>query len=132
MQAAPGARSRAIDDSTMTRSGRASPPSLLVLTAHVLDGEHHLLAVPPNPKGDQRREGGRLTIEPHLDHRVVEDQAEDVVAGEITPLSGLQGGAGPPSAASTPPRWEGQPKRTDRVLRRPVISRAIDRRARYG
>jgi hypothetical protein len=32
----------------------------------------------------------------------------------------------PPSAASAPPRWRVGSNRTDRVLRRPVISRAPD------
>jgi hypothetical protein len=66
------------------------PPSSRALAAQVPDREHHLLAVAPNTEGDQQRDGGGLAIEPHPDHRAVEDQPHEVVAGEITPCHACQ------------------------------------------
>ena len=37
---------------------------------------------------------GRLAIQANLDHRAVEDQPDDVIAAEITPLPGFPGRAG--------------------------------------
>ena len=67
------------------------PPRGLALATHVLDGEHHLLAVAADTEGNQQRNGRGLAIEPDLDHGAVEDQPHDVVAGEITLLPGLPG-----------------------------------------
>ena len=66
------------------------PPRGLALAAHVLDGEQHLLAVAADAERDQQRDGRGL-VEAHLDHGAVEDQPDDVFAGEITRLPGLPG-----------------------------------------
>ena len=71
------------------------PPRGRALATHVLDGEHHLLAVAADTEGNQQRDGRGLAIEPHLDDGAVEDQADDIVAGEITLLPSLPGRAGP-------------------------------------
>jgi hypothetical protein len=68
--------------------------ALTALTAHVLDREHHLLPIAPDAEGDQQRDGGGLAIQANLDDRAVEDQADDVLTGEIAPLPGLPGRAG--------------------------------------
>ena len=76
------------------------PPGGLALAAHVLDRQHHLLPVAADAERDQQRDGGGLAIEPDLDHGAVEDQPDDVLAGEIALLPGLPGRAGPlPGAA---------------------------------
>ena len=59
------------------------PPGGLALAAHVPDREHHLLAC-GDAERDQQRDGGGLAIQADLDHRAIEDQTDDVVAGEIT------------------------------------------------
>jgi len=64
------------------------------LATHVLDGEHHLLAVAADAERDQQRDGGGLAIQTNLDHRAVENQPDNVVASEITLLPGLPGRAG--------------------------------------
>ena len=64
------------------------------LAAHVPDREHHLLAVAPDAERDQQRDSGGLAIQTNLDHRAVENQSVDVVAGEIALLPGLPGRAG--------------------------------------
>jgi hypothetical protein len=69
------------------------PPGGLALAAQVPDRQHHLLAVAADAERDQQRDGGGLAIQANLDHRAVEDQPDDVVAGEITPLPGLPGRA---------------------------------------
>src|SRR5688500_10540943 len=69
-------------------------PSGFGLTAHVPNGEHHLLAVAADPERDQQRDGGRSAIEPDLDHGAIENQPHDVVSSQIAPLPGLPGGAG--------------------------------------
>jgi hypothetical protein len=92
----------AIDDNQL-RPGHAAtgqvvqdgPPGGLALAAHALDREHHLLTVAPDAERDQQRDRGRLAIQANLDHRAVQDQPDDVVAGEITLLPGLPGRAGP-------------------------------------
>ena len=97
----------AIDDHQL-RLGHAAgrkvvehlPPSGLTLAAHVLDREHHLLAVAADAECDQQRDGRGLLVEADLDHRAVEDQPDDVIAGKITLLPALPGRAGPlPGAA---------------------------------
>jgi hypothetical protein len=59
------------------------------------------------PRAINSEMGRGLAIEPDFDHGAVEDQAEDVVAGEITLLPGLPGGAGPlPDRLTTSlPTW---------------------------
>ena len=70
------------------------PPGGFGLAAHVLDREHHLLAVAADAEDNQQRDGGGLAIQPHLDHGAVEDQPHDVVAGQIALLPGLPGRRG--------------------------------------
>ena len=70
------------------------PPSGFGLTTHVLDGEHDLLAVAADTEPDQQRDGGRLAIEPDLDHGAVQDQADDVVTRKIALLPSFPGRLG--------------------------------------
>ena len=70
------------------------PPGGFGLAAHVLDREHHLLAVAADAEGNQQGNGRGPPIEPDLDHSAVQDQPDEVVAGQITFLPGLPGGAG--------------------------------------
>src|SRR6187399_1944888 len=85
----------AIDDHQL-RLGHAAgckvvehlPPSGLTLAAHILDGEHHLLAVAADAKCDQERDRRSLLVEADFDHRPIQDQPDDVFAGKIT-LQGL-------------------------------------------
>ena len=83
-------------------------PGGFTLTAHVLDREHHLLAVAADAEGNQERDRGRLAIEPDLDHGAVQDQADDVVAGQITFLPDLPRPSGW-SALRAPDGHHGRP-----------------------
>ena len=91
----------AVDDHQL-RLGQAArqqivehgPPGGLALAAHVTDRKHHLLPVAADAEHDQQRDGGGLAIEPDLDHGAVEDQADDVVIGQIALLPSLPGRAG--------------------------------------
>src|SRR5215207_9850830 len=86
--------------STMRNCGRRRPramevvengtPGLGGLAAHVLHGEQHLLPVLAHTDDDEERDRGRLAVEPHSDHRAVEDEPHDPlrrVAGVSTPVS---------------------------------------------
>src|ERR1044071_9021605 len=73
-------------------------PGLGRFPAHVLDGEQRLLPVLAHPNDDEERDRGRLAVEPHPDHRPVEDEAHDRL---------LMQRAGVPSQASvvSPPMF---------------------------
>jgi hypothetical protein len=68
-------------------------PGGFSLAAHVLDREHHLLPVTADAERDQQGNGRGLAIETHPHDRAVEDQADDVLAGEITLLPSHPGRA---------------------------------------
>ena len=57
-------------------------PGLGGLAAHVLDGQQHLLPVLAHADDDEERDRGRLAVEPHSDHRAVEDEPHDRLLGE--------------------------------------------------
>ena len=87
---------RAIDDEELgRRRARADEiveyraPGLGALAAHALDRQQHLLAVLAHTEHDQERDRGRLAVEPHADHRAVEDQPHDRFVGERAGVPGV-------------------------------------------
>lgn len=60
-----------------------SPPMFLMASTT-------FLAVAADPEHDQERDGGRLAIEPDLDHGAIQDQPHDVLIAQIALLPGSQ------------------------------------------
>jgi site-specific DNA recombinase len=64
-------------------------PRRFALTPHVLHRQEHLLPVAAYAQHDQQRYGGRFPIEPDPHDRAIQDQPDDVLLGQITPVPGI-------------------------------------------
>jgi site-specific DNA recombinase len=87
---------RAVDDQELRRPQPARheivqhpAPGGFALTAHAARRQQHLLPVAPDAEHHQQREGGGLAVEPHLHHRAVQHQPDDVLGPEIAPAPGI-------------------------------------------
>src|SRR6202034_2584408 len=56
-------------------------PRLGALPAHALDREQHLLAVRAHAEDNEKRDRGRLAVEPHPNDGAIQDQAHDRIRG---------------------------------------------------
>ena len=87
---------RAVDDQELRGPQPAAdqviehgPPGGLALPAHGADSEQHLLPVPAHAEDDQQRDRGGLAVQPDPHDGAVQNQADDVLARQVTPAPGL-------------------------------------------
>src|SRR3954451_16704516 len=65
------------------------PPGCLALAAHVLDREEHLLPILAHAQHHEKRDRGRLAVEPHPHDGAVEDEADDRLGRQVAPGPGV-------------------------------------------
>ncbi len=73
----------------MRSSSSARQAASLSFPAHGLDRQQHLLAVRPHAERDEKRDRGRLPVEPNARDSAVEDQPDDRLLGERAPIPGI-------------------------------------------
>ena len=86
----------AVDDQQLRRGQLAADqivqegaPRRLALATHVAQAQKNLLPVPADAQRHQHRDPGRPLVQPDLDHRAVQNDANDVVVRQIALLPGF-------------------------------------------
>ena len=64
-------------------------PRRLALSAHVLDGQEHLLPVPAHAQNDQQRDVRRLAVQAHAHDGAVQDEPDHVLPDQVAPIPGI-------------------------------------------
>ena len=82
---------RAIDDDEARRLQTArdqivkqTAPGSLAFTTHVAPRQQNLLAITPYAQRHQQRNRRRFAVEPHPDHRAIQDETDNILVSQRT------------------------------------------------